>query len=104
MNLIYDNKKIKLINCISFKDRLLGFMFKKNADYALVFPKCNSIHTFFMKMNIDVIMCDNDNNILYVYNNLRPNKVILPKRKVKKVIEVPSNIYNFRINTKIKTK
>ena len=80
MKLVINNKEINLINCITFRQRLLGFMMKKKADYALIFPNCNSIHTFFMKMNIDVIMCDKDNNILYVYNNLKPNKVILPKK------------------------
>lgn len=104
MNLIYDNKRIEIINCTSFKQRLLGFMFKKTSNYALIFPKCNSIHTFFMKMNIDVIMCDNDNNILYIYNDLKPNRIILPKRKIKKVIEVPAGIFKFKLNTKIEIK
>ena len=104
MKLIYENKEIELINCITFKQRLIGFMFKKTANYALLFNKCNSIHTFFMKMNIDVIMCDKNNNILYVYNNLKPNKIILPKKNVVKTIEIPTNIYNIKPNTKIKIK
>lgn len=43
---------VKLFLC-----RLKGFMFTKNIDKALLFDRCNSIHTFFMKENIDVIMC-----------------------------------------------
>ena len=65
MKLIYGNKEIELRECKSFLSRLLGFMFKKNINSSLLFDRCNSIHTFFMKENIDVIMCDNDNNILY---------------------------------------
>ena len=64
MKLIYNNKEIELIDCVSYYSRLKGFMFKKNINNALLFNKCNSIHTFFMKENIDVIMCDKDNNIL----------------------------------------
>jgi len=101
MKLCYDKKSIELYECKSFYSRLMGFMFKKNIKHALLFDKCNSIHTFFMKENIDVIMCNKDNTILYYYQNLGKNKVILPKRKVSKVIETPSNYFNIKINEKI---
>ena len=102
MKLIYNNKDINIINCKSFLSRLKGFMFKKKINNALLFNNCNSIHTFFMKTNIDVIMCDKENNILYYYNNLGKNKVILPKKNVYKTIELPVNYFNIKINTKIR--
>ena len=102
MKLIYNNKEIELINCKSFYSRLKGFMFKKNINNALLFIKCNSIHTFYMKENIDVIMCDKDNNILYFYKDLKKNKIIFPKKNVYKVIETPSNYFDIKKNTKIK--
>lgn len=102
MKLVYDNKEIILIECKSFFSRFKGFMLKKNINYALLFNKCNSIHTFFMKKNIDVIMCDRDNNILYFFKNLKKNKVILPKKNVYKVYETPSNYFDIKINTKMK--
>ena len=46
--------------CIKFKDRLIGNMFKKNI-IDMCFPKCNSIHTFFMLNPIDVYMTDKNN-------------------------------------------
>ena len=61
MRLLYNDKEIVLYECKSFFSRLKGFMFTKNIDKALLFDRCNSIHTFFMKENIDVIMCDKDN-------------------------------------------
>lgn len=102
MKLIYDGKEINIKNCNNFFSRLMGFMFKKNINYALLFNNCNSIHTFFMKSNIDVIMCDKDNNILYYYNNLEKNKIILPKKNVSKVIELPVNYFKIKINNKIR--
>ena len=102
MKLVYKEKEIELIDCVSFYSRLKGFMFKKNINNALLFNKCNSIHTFFMKENIDVIMCDKDNNILYFYKDLKKNKIILPKKKAYKVIETPSNYFDIKKNTKIK--
>ena len=102
MNLIYNDKKIEIFECNSFISRLIGFMFKKDIKYALLFNKCNSIHTYFMKSNIDVIMCDKENNILYYYNNLSKNKVIFPKKNVYKTIELPVNFFDIKINTKVR--
>ena len=102
MKLIYNGKEIDIIDCNNFYSRLKGFMFKKKIDYALLFNRCNSIHTFFMKSNIDVIMCDNDNKIIYHYNNLSKNKIIWPKKNVYKTIELPVGFFDIKINTKVR--
>lgn len=102
MKIINNNKSIDIKCCNNFFNRLKGLMFKKNFSYGLCFPKCNSIHTFFMKQNIDVIMTDKDYNILYIYKNLKPNKIILPKKNAYYTFEFPTNIFNFKINEKIK--
>ena len=108
---MFNNKKIKIGNfqnikiyeCINFYNRLTGLMFKKNINYGLLFKKCNSIHTFFMKENIDVIMTDKNNKILYYYNNLKPNKIILPKKGVYNTYEFPANkLTHIKINEYIK--
>ena len=102
---IIDNKrKYKVKMCIKFKDRLLGLMFKKNINEILCFPKCNSIHTFFMFNNIDVYICDKDYNILYIYKNLKPFKIILPKKNVKYIFETKVDLLNFSIGNNIKMK
>ena len=102
VKLVYDNKGINVIECNTFFSRLKGFMFKKKIDYALLFNRCNSIHTFFMKSNIDVIMCDKNNIILYYYNNLKKNKIIWPKKNVCKTIELPVNFFNVKLGTEVR--
>lgn len=104
MNIIKNNKQIKLKYCNNFFNRLIGFMFKKNINYSLCFPKCNSIHTFFMLKPIDVIMTNKDFKILYVFKNIKPNKIILPKKNVYYTFELPINTFNFKINEKINIK
>ena len=100
---ISDGKnKIKLIVAKSYFLRLKGFMFKKNIDYAICFPKCKSIHTFFMKNNIDVYVTDKDNTVLYIYKNLKKNRILLPKKGVDKVFELPVDKIFFEIGDKIK--
>lgn len=101
MKLRYQNKEIKLMDCKSFFSRFKGFMMCKKIDQALLFKKCNSIHTFFMLSNIDVILCNEDNDILYYYKNLGPNRVILPKRGVTRIYELPINYFDININSKL---
>lgn len=101
MKLLYDKKEIELINCKSFFSRFKGFMLDKNIDKAMLFDKCNSIHTFFMRENIDVIMCDSDNMVLFYYKNLNKNRIILPKRGVRKVFETPNGYFDIEIGKRM---
>ena len=94
-------KKFEIKYCKKFFDRLKGFMFKKQINTILCFPKCNSIHTFFMFKSIDVVMTDKDYNILYIYKNFRPFKIIWPKRNVYYTFEFPINKFEFKIGEKI---
>lgn len=89
MKIIVSNKEIPLHVADNYFKRLKGLMFKKNIDYALLFKKCNGIHTFFMKEEIDVILTDKNNNILYTYTSLKPWKIILPKKNVYNTYELP---------------
>ena len=76
-------------------------MLQKKINKALLFKGCNSIHTMFMLENIDVIMCDEENKILYYYKGLKTNKVILPKRNVTRVYETPANYFDINLNEKV---
>lgn len=54
----------------------------------VLFPRCNSIHTFFMRFPIDVILLSHDGSILHIVENLKPWRLVLPRRGVRHVIEV----------------
>ena len=64
-------------------------MFTRIFFYCMRFNHCNSIHTFFMYTPIDVVMTDKENNVLFVFRNLKPNRIILPKKGVYSVYEFP---------------
>lgn len=94
-NLKKENITIK--HCNTFFKRLIGMSFKiKNQPYIYCFPKCNSIHTFFMFQNIDIIMTDKNNNVVYTRENMKPNRIILPKKNVYYTYEFSHNpkLYN----------
>lgn len=98
MQLKLKNNLLKVNYANTFKTRLLGYMGRKNIKDCLCFPKCSSIHTFFMKENIDVIMTDKNNKVLYVYNNFKKNKIILPKKNVYYTYELPNNTNSYKVN------
>lgn len=95
--------KIKIYEAKKFKDRLFGLMFKKNINYCLLFKKCNSIHTFFMRENIDVVMTDKNNKVIFIKKNMKKNRIILPKKNVYNTYEFPNNfIKELKINDQLK--
>lgn len=51
----------------TFKDRFMGLMGKTSLPdkEGLFFPKCSSIHCFFMKMSIDVVYLNKEYTVLY---------------------------------------
>lgn len=92
MYLLQGKQKIPVKFCNHFINKGIGFMFQKKKNYALYFKNCNSIHTFFCFFPIDVYLLDSHNQILYSYYHVGSNKIILPKKKVKNILEVPSHI------------
>lgn len=101
MKISVNNKEFNVEIADTFKKRLFGLMGKKNIKNGLYFPKTNSIHTFFMKEDIDVIMIDKENNIVYFKENLKKNRILI-KKKAYHTIELPHNsIKNININDKL---
>ena len=98
----YNNQKYDVKMCINIFNRFAGFMLKKNINKILCFPRCNSIHTLFMLKPIDVVMADKNGKILYIFKNIKPWKVILPKKNVYYTFELKPNYINFKLNEKIK--
>lgn len=57
-----------------FTARLLGLMFRKDMpdDAALLIPRCNAIHTFFMRFPIDVTFLDRNGAPVKTVRGVRP--------------------------------
>ena len=60
-----------------------------------------TFYSRFMKCNIDIIMCDNYNIIWFYDKNLPKNKIIWPKKGVRKVFETPSGYFDIGIGKKM---
>ncbi|MDH3324220.1 MAG: pilus assembly protein [Candidatus Peregrinibacteria bacterium] len=59
----------------SFWTRAVGFLFSRNFN-SIFFPRCNSIHTFFMKRNINLVWVNEKFEVLKIENNV-------PQRRIK---------------------
>ena len=73
-NLIADD--VKVAN--TFIARTLGLITKKiiAESEVLVIKPCNSIHTFFMKFPIDVLFVDANDEIVALYENVKPWRIL----------------------------
>lgn len=73
--------------------RFLGLMGRKSiaADEGLFFPRCNSIHTFFMRFPIDVIFVKESGEVVEILESLKEWRMLLPRRGVKHTIELRAN-------------
>lgn len=92
MKLLLNQSYIKIVEAITFKERLYGLMGKVEIDYGMLFSKCNSIHTFFMKENIDVIGLNEKNEVIFIEQNCGKNKIIKIHAPLKKtsILELPT--------------
>ena len=79
----------------SYVKRLLGYMFRKKPHHnAILLKPCNSIHTFSMKFNIDVLFLDEHLQVIKKIENLRPRKVVSKVIGAKMVIEATEGTFN----------
>ena len=101
MKIIINKQEFNVDIADSFKKRFFGLMGKKNITTGLFFPKTRSIHTFFMKEAIDIIMIDKNNKVVYYQKNLKKNRIII-KKKAYHTIELPNHsLTNININDKL---
>lgn len=92
MYTIVNSKKVKVTKCNNLINKIKGFITRiKEFDYCLYFPGRRSIHTFFKFSNVDVVMTDKNNKILYLYQSLKPWKIIFPKHDVCYTYELSEN-------------
>jgi len=74
----------------SFFSRFLGLMGRKSipSEEALLFPRCNSIHTFFMRFPIDVIFVSKDGTVVDVIEKMKAWRMCLPRGKASHTLEM----------------
>lgn len=103
--LVYESQVItEMYIADSFIKRLLGYMFRNEPHHeAILIKPCNSIHTFFMKFSIDVLILNSDLKVIKKIENIEPGKIIMPQRNGEMVVESKAGMFkNISEGKKIK--
>ena len=93
---------MKIITAKTYMQKLTGLMGKKNINYGMFFPDVSSIHTFFMKESIDVIGLNDAMIVTSIYENVKPNKILILKN-ANHTLELPKGeSKRYHIGQKVK--
>ena len=84
-NLIITNK---LVEAKSLSNRIKGLIGISDLDFILWIKKCNSIHTFCMKISIDAVFVNESLLVKKIYKDLKPWRIIWPMFGVSSVFEM----------------
>lgn len=76
----------------TFMSRFAGLMGKKHLTYGLLLIPCNSIHTYFMKIPIDVLYLNESFTVIDIQTNLQPWKIGKYNRKTHSILELPAGL------------
>lgn len=75
-----------------FLERLKGLIGKARLEpgEAMYFPRCNSVHMWFMRTAIDIIFLDRNKKVTSVHSNVRPWKFLpVSDFSAKDTLELP---------------
>ena len=73
-------------------DRLIGLMFREKlvgSDGLLLNP-CRSIHTFFMRYNLDIVFISSNNKVIKIIRDIKPWRMTWIYFRAHKTLELPS--------------
>lgn len=77
----------------TFWSRLIGFMFSRRpVDGTGILFETNSIHTCFMRFDLDVVFLNANNMVVKIIRNMKPWRMTRFYFKAKKVVELPSGL------------
>lgn len=89
---------MKIIYADTFFKRFRGLMGKRDFDHAMVFTNLtdSSIHTMFMRFEIDVYFIDGDKTV-FEKASLKPWRFYRPKKQAEYVMETRKGKLNLKI-------
>ncbi len=90
MNLFVNNELLTsdIIVASDFFKKLRGII---GQDKPIILKNTNSIHSFFVKNDIDIYFLDKNNIVIKKITNFKPNRIIFPVKNAVSVFEFYSN-------------
>lgn len=98
----YELFDTRIIYADTFIKRFKGLMLKKEIDFVLLLTnlKDSSIHTHFMRFDIDVYFLDK-NKVIFEKITLKPWKFYKPKKQAHYILETKKNSLKLKIGDKL---
>lgn len=95
MNIVKTQNTV-VLNCLiakTFWRRFCGLMGRKSIEpyEGMLFPHCRSIHTFFMRFSLDVVLLDRDAVVVDVIESFSPWRLLWPRSHVRHVLEMSAH-------------
>jgi uncharacterized protein len=92
---IHHNSSVICVNirfADNFMTRLLGYMFSPlpEGDDGILFSPAKSIHTFFMRFDLDVVFMKSNGEIVKIIRALKPWRMTWFYFKAHQVLELPA--------------
>lgn len=93
-----EQSDIKITSADTFFKRFRGLMGKSDIDFAMLFVdfRDSSIHTHFMRFDIDVYFLD-ENCVVIEKVTLKPWKFFKPKKQAKYILETKKGALKIKI-------
>ena len=79
---------VRIVKADGFLTRLTGLMGKAAATPGLLITHCNSVHTCFMRVTIDVVFVGAGGKVVKVVPGLKPWRMLLPVRTALNTLEL----------------
>ena len=102
MNVTKD--KVLVQNCMmadNFFGRLVGLMGKKilSTDEGMLISPCKSVHTFFMRFDVDIIFVDRNFEVVKIIKNVKPWKFSPYIKSARHIVEIASRVTNSELRS-----
>ncbi|MFN4259627.1 MAG: DUF192 domain-containing protein [Gemmataceae bacterium] len=85
----------------NYWSRFWGLQFRKElpAGAGMLLVPCPSVHTFWMRFAIDVLLLDKQGQVLAVRHHVRPWRVVWPVRHSHATLELPADTATVAVNS-----
>ncbi|MEI6971271.1 MAG: DUF192 domain-containing protein [bacterium] len=96
MSAALEKDGVRLIDSIetatTFRSRLVGLIGRKSlpGGSAFLIPACGSVHTFFMRFDLDLVFIDCTGRVVKVARNISPFRLVFGGPRAATTIEMAS--------------
>ncbi|WP_024609560.1 DUF192 domain-containing protein [Pseudoalteromonas sp. TB64] len=90
LTLIKNKNSFNIFHANTWLLRLRGLLGRKlNINEGMLIEPCNSIHTFWMQYDLDIVFLNKENKIIKIVENIKPWR-LSACNKANKTLEFPS--------------